>query len=292
MTLTTAQAFSTFLSDSVNPTENQRLEVSAKRSKTAEYLGSAFPSSSTLPLKRVVLIGSADRGTLIRPVEDVDVMAEFTNKDNVFEAYRYNSGAFLQRTRTALNANTSIRRIGARGQAVRLFYTSGAHVDIAPVFKWSGEGFALPSGDGGWITTDPEAQATWFTQRKITVGASLPNLIKLAKRWNNVHSKRLESYHLEVVTSNALATVGTNYRDGMKCFFEWAPNWIDVNDPAGHSGTLSSYLSWSDRRAISSRCREALDRAKRALDAESTGDHTEAKRLWRIEMGDAFPASR
>lgn len=291
MTFTTAQAFTAFLDDSVSPTAAQRVDVTTKRAKTEDYLRDAFPPASTLPLKRVVLIGSADRGTLIRPVDDVDVLAEFTNKDKIFETYRHDSGAFLQLIRRALNANTSIKRIGARGQAVRLFYTGGAHVDIAAVFKWSGSGFALPSGDGGWITTDPEEQARWFTGRKATVGASLSTVVKLAKRWNDVHSKRLASYHLEVVVANAFASVSTNYRNAMKCFFEWAPDRLDVNDPAGHSGILSAYLTYTERVALRSRFAEALGRAQRALDAEASGNHAEAKRLWRIEMGTGFPTS-
>jgi hypothetical protein len=64
----------------------------------------------------------------------------------------------------ALDAKTSIEKIGARGQAMRLFYQSGAHVEIAPTFKWKGDGFALPRGDSSWMTTDPEAQASWFLQ--------------------------------------------------------------------------------------------------------------------------------
>ena len=67
------------------------------------------------PFARCILIGAADRGTLIRPLDDVDVMAEFTNKGNIFETYRYKSGEFLQRIRTALHARTSISHIGARG---------------------------------------------------------------------------------------------------------------------------------------------------------------------------------
>jgi hypothetical protein len=236
------------------------------------------------------LIGSAARGTIVRPINDIDVMAEFTNKDAVFEQYRHDSGSFLQRIRTALNAKTSIGKIGARGQAVRLFYQSGAHVDIAPVFKWSTGGFGLPRGDGGWMTTDPEAQATWYSERRTTVGANLTPVAKLVRRWNGVHSHHFESFHLEVMVAMMFKSVNSNYRDALKCFFDWAPTRITVADPGGHSGNLDDYLTGSDRAAIKSRFAEALDRSKRAITAEAQGNHAEAKRLWRIELGDEFPA--
>ena len=289
MALTTAQAFSAFL-EKISPTDTQREEITNKREATEKYLRAAFPPSSTLPLKRVILIGSAARGTIVRPINDIDVMAEFTNKDKVFEQYRTDSGAFLQRIRTALNAKTSIGKIGARGQAVRLFYQSGAHVDIAPVFKWSTGGFGLPRGDGGWMTTDPEAQAVWYSERRTTVGANLTPVAKLVRRWNGVHSHRFESFHLEVMVATMFKSVGSNYRDALKCFFEWAPGHIAVADPAGHSGNLDDYLTRDDRTAIKSRLSEALDRSKRAIAAEGQGDHTEAKRLWRVELGDEFSA--
>lgn len=235
------------------------------------------------------MIGSADRGTLIRPLDDIDVLAEFSNKNNIFEQYRSNSGAFLQRIRTALQASTSLAQIGARGQAVRLFYTSGAHVDIAPVFPWSSGGFGLPSGSGGWITTDPEAQATWMAGRRTALGSNLTPIVKIAKRWNRVHSARLSSYHLEVMVASMFTSMGGNWRDATKCFFDWAPRYIGVSDPAGHSGRLDEYLTPQARQAVVDRFGNALARASSALAAEAGGNHAEAKRLWRIELGDEFP---
>jgi hypothetical protein len=166
---------------------------------------------------------------------------------------------------------------------------NGAHVDIAPVFKWSSVGYALPSGSGGWITTDPEAQAEWYSQRKTTVGSNLTTVAKLARTWNNVHSKRFQSFHLEVMVASMFSSVGSNHRNALKCFFEWAPGWIGVGDPAGHSGALDDYLTYGVRQAITSRLSEALTRANRGLAAEEAGDHCEAKRLWQIELGDEFP---
>ena len=87
---TTAQAFTAFV-EKIGPTDAQRTDITSKREATEKYLRAAFPSSSTLPLNRVILMGSAARGTIIRPVNDLDVMAEFTNKDSVFERYRNDS---------------------------------------------------------------------------------------------------------------------------------------------------------------------------------------------------------
>lgn len=289
MSLTTAQAFTAFL-EKISPTADQRVEITNKRQKTEEYLRDAFPSSGNLPLKRVILIGSADRGTIIRPVNDIDVMAEFTNKGNVFEQYRSHSDDFLQRISTALNAKTSIKKIGARGQAVRLFYTNGAHVDIAPTFKWKNGGYALPRGDKSWMRTDPEAQAAWFSQRRTAIGSNLTPLCKLVRRWNAVHSHRFASFHLEIMVASMFKSMSSNYRTAMQSFFEWGPKWVTVSDPAGHSGDLDDYLSRDARVAIKSRFAEALDRSKRAIAAEDQGDHGEAKRLWRVELGDEFPA--
>jgi predicted nucleotidyltransferase len=287
---TTAQAFDAFVAK-ISLTDAQKADVKAKRQKTEEYLREAFPASSTLPLKRVILIGSADRGTLIRPPEDVDVMAEFTNKQKVFELYRHKSSDFLQRIRNALQAETSLAQIGARGQAVRLFYMNGPHVDIAPVFAWSTGGFALPSGDGGWITTDPEKQAAWMAERRTKLGQHLTPVIKIAKRWNRVHSSRLTSYHLEVMVASMFGTMGGNWRNALKCVFDWGPGYLDVKDPAGHSGNLGSNLTQPTRQAAISRFNEAKTRAENALAAEASSDHEEAKRLWRIELGDEFPLS-
>ncbi len=289
MALTTAQAFAAFL-EAISPTDSQKQDISDKRQATERNLRKAFPASSTLPLSRVILIGSAARGTIIRPVQDIDVMAVFVNREGIFEQYRSESDVFLQRIRMALNAKTSIKKIGARGQAVRLFYTSGAHVDIAPVFKWRDGGFALPKGDGNWMTTDPEYQAKWYSARHASVGTNLTPLVKLARRWNVVHSRRFEPYHLEVMVAKMFKAVDSNHRDNLKCFFEAASRRVTCADPAGHSGNLDGYLTEIDRLALESRFSEALARAKLALLMEARGNHTEAKRLWRIELGEEFPA--
>lgn len=287
---TTAQAFDKFVGQ-ISPTPVQSAAIKEKRTTTESYLRAAFPASNATPLQRVVLIGSAARGTLTRPIDDIDVMAEFTNKESAFEQYRADSGSFLQRIRRALDAETSITNIGARGQAVRLFYKSGAHVDIAPTFGWSGGGFALPDGTGGWTTTDPEAQAAWMTERRKQLGSHLPTVVKMAKRWNRVHSNRLNSFQVEVMTATMFSSLNGNLRDAMRCWFDWAPRYFNVDDPAGYGGNLGGGMTSASRDALRERLGNAETRAALAIAHEEAGSHADAMRLWKHEFGDQFSAS-
>jgi hypothetical protein len=85
------------------------------------------------------------------------------------------------------------------------------------------------------------------------------------------------------------SAVGSNYRQGLQLFFETAPNFLGVQDPAGHSGALDDYLSFDKRQALLQRLSSTNERAKKALAAEGSGDHETAKRLWAIELGEEFP---
>ena len=290
MATTTPKAFDEFKA-LLLLTDTQKQLVAGRRTSTAGYLKDSFGSSSNMPLERTALIGSAGRDVIIRPLDDIDVMAVFANKDNVFETYRHNSQAFLYRIRDALS-QYQVKIVGARGQAVRLFYAQPPHVDIAPVFKWSGvdAGYALPDGKGGWLTTNPDKHEAYMAKRNMALSFHLKPLVRMLKRWNRVHSKRLKSFHLEVIAASIFSNLSSNSRDASVKFFEWAPNHLSVSDPAGHSGDLSLYLSWQQRQEVKTSFDSSADRARRAIEAENRGDHQEAVRLWRIIYGDEFPA--
>jgi len=289
MATTTASAFDEF-KKRLLLTDKQNATVTARRETVAGYLRNAFPATCDLPLRRTALIGSAGRATMIRPLVDIDLLAVFDNKDNIFGAYRYDSQAFLYRVRDALKAHSTVQVVGARGQAVRFFYSDPPHVDVAPVFSWQLGGYALPNGSGGWLTTDPDRHASYFEDRNKALEYRLKPMIRMQKRWNTVHSGYLKSFHLEVMTAKLFSSIGNDSRAASKLFFSNASYHLGVSDPAGHSGDLSTYLSSAARSNLISNLTSAAARATKANDAELAGDHKAAIGHWRIIFGDEFPA--
>lgn len=288
---TTAQAFAQFLED-ITITEYQKTSiVAARKNRVTENLTSAFPSTSDLPFSVAKLMGSAAKGTIVRPMDDIDVLAIFSNEKNAWQnQYQYDSQRFLYRIRQAYNGLESVQ-VGARGQAVRVFFQNGGHVDVAPVFKQSDDNYHLPNGAGGWIMTSPFVANMWYSDKNAQLGSRLSPLVRLLKKWNAAHSKRLQSFHLETIAGTTFTGLSTNQRIGLQKFFEWGGDRLDVYDPGGQSGSLSSYLSWTARDAVRKSLTAASDRALTAIAAEERGDHTEAKRLWKIILGAGFPAS-
>ncbi|GAA1559660.1 hypothetical protein GCM10009789_11270 [Kribbella sancticallisti] len=288
MALTTYQAFDQFMTD-ITITEYQKTSIVAgRKASVIENLTSAFPGSSDMPFYEGKLIGSAAKSTIVRPLDDIDVLAVFSNENNAWNKYCNDSQAFLYRIKQAYSG-LETAQVGARGQAIRIFFQSGGHVDVAPVFFQSEDVYHLPNGSGSWILTSPFIANRWFATKNAALGYNLAPLVRLLKKWNAAHSKRLRSFHLETMAGHTFSGLGSNRRTSLEKFFEWAGSHLDVTDPGGQSGSLSGYLSWSTRAEVKTSFDTAKERATKAIAAEANGDHEEAKRLWRIILGSSFP---
>lgn len=290
MALTIAKAFDDFNSK-ITPSAETMIKVRARRDTVLGYLKTAFPSTATMQYHSGRLIGSFDRGTAAWPFDDIDVLAHLhVDADLWSSKYQWNSTDFLYRVRRALNDGTTINKVGARGQAVRLFYTDGLSVDVAAVVKYNTGGFGIPDGSGGWLTTDPVKHAEHLNAANAKLTGDLKKIIRFLKKWNRAHSSRLTSFHLEMLAARTFATMGTNSRTALRLFFDYNQYNLSVQDPAGYSGDLSSYLTTSSRQAVNDSLGAARDRADLAIAAENAGNQAEAIRLWRIILGDHFPA--
>lgn len=291
MALSVPSAFSAF-ADTIRPTESEQTTIASRRSAVEGFLAARYGPSSNMPLTTVRVIGSAGRSTLIRPVDDIDLFAVFDDT-NVWSTYAGDSRQLLYRVREALTGYR-VETVGARGQAVRLFYSSGPNVDITPAFPvvhlGIPMGYYIPRGDGGWQQTDPYVHHDFMARRNQELGGYLKPLVRMLKRWNRVHSSRLSSFHLELVAQATFASMNSNARESSRVFFEHAGSFLHVTDPAGYSGDLAGGLSYNREQEIRQSLAAPADRAYRAQAAEAALDVAEALRLWRIVFGDEMPA--
>jgi Second Messenger Oligonucleotide or Dinucleotide Synthetase domain len=291
---TVGNAFNQF-ANKITPTAAQKETMSGRRDKAHEVLKDAF-AGSNMPLVKTKLIGSAGRNTIIRPIDDVDVFAVF-NDDAVWNEYQSDAKKLLYRVRDALNTKYNVK-VGSRGQAVRLFFTETPNVEIVPAFPVTTGGYCIPRGNAGrgwlfgstWQMTDPYVHETFLSKRNAELGNNLNRLTRFLKRWNAVHSRRFASFHLELLVQAPFSSLGTNSRVNCHRFFEWAPQHLDVQDPAGHSGGMMNGVDFVRRQAMTGALKAAYERSGQALEAENKGNHSEAIRFWRIIFGDEFPA--
>lgn len=291
MTLTTAQAFDKFW-DQVSLDDVTQETIQQRKDAVVNAMQKAFPSSSTMRYVSSALIGSMGRRTAGRPFDDIDIMVHLKVDDDLWlRTYQQNSSDFLYRVRNSLNNASTVQKIGARGQAVRMFYADGLSVDVAAVVKYDSGGYGIPGGDGTWLTTDPSVHATYITERNRALGGNLRRLIVFAKQWNKAHSSRLSSFHVEMLAARTFLSLTNNRREALRAFFDYNLYNLAVNDPAGYGGDLSSALTWANREAVNNSLKAARDRADIALAAEARGDHAEAIRQWRIVLGSRFPQS-
>lgn len=285
---TTAQAFAQLLDDITPTAYQQTVVVPARQRSVQENLTATFGPATDMPFVRTHPMGSAAKNTALRPLDDVDVLAEFEGvSGRAWQRYQYDSRRFLYRIRDAYDG-VDARQVGARGQAVRVFFQQSGYVDVAPVFRWSDDVFVLPNGAGGWLRTSPPTAQRWFSQRNATLNYQLPPIVRLLKQWNLTHSKRLRSYHLESVAAAYFTSLGTNYRQALEVFFRGAGNILSVQDPGQCDGDLSTYLGWRARQEVQASFTRAHGSCLRAQQAEGRGDHAEAKRQWGMVFGRAL----
>lgn len=290
MATTISGAFREFNDDKVTPSNALWAKVDERRSAVVNVIKAAFPASNDITYKSHRVIGSLGRKTACNPVDDIDLMVHLSVDQDLWDRqYRYNSANFLYRIRKVLNEHSPVRKVGSRGQAVRFFYADGLSVDVAPVEKYDSGDYAIPDGSGNWLTTNPITHETYLNKCNGELEGDLKRIIRFAKKWNGAHSSRLTSFHLEMMVARTYATMGNNSRTALRLFFDYNLYNLSVDDPAGFSGDLSSYLNQAGRTAVNDGLKSARDRADLALAAEGRGDHREAIRLWRIILGNDFP---
>lgn len=277
-------------------------EVAAARShaRTIEQgLRAEFPS-----FNRLEIMGSHTRDTAIHLFSDVDYLAVLGVADVRWGDDWRSSSTILGKVKSALQARFPGTDVWVNGPAVVVGFKQGtAAVDVVPGV-WTGttgiDGypvFAIPDGNGGWLKTSPQRHSKYINESNTAAGGKLVPVIRLLKIWkySREPSVPVLGFHLELLLAAEKVCVGVlSYRE---CLLESFRLLRDrggaaLNDPLQISPRIPATTSAAKAEALTNNALYAVDHARRAIEAELSGDIQESFRQWGLVFNGNFPAYR
>jgi hypothetical protein len=254
--------------------------------------------AAELEVEDSFLTGSYSRSTMIAPLKEADVDVFVVLSPKYFHHYKEANGGpagLLDLVkRTLRRTYTRTPDIGRNGQAVTIRFDDFV-VDVVPGIRRQGGGYLIPNAvTQRWLSTDPKAHVSILAQANAQQNGMLVPLIKMLKAWNRASGSHFRSFHLEVLTLQALSGVRVDdYPSGSRFVFDKGRALVQQQnpDPAGYGDDVGQYLNTSEKlQAAAGRFQTAFDRAIRAEDQGRRGYTRESIEAWRLVFGDYFPA--
>lgn len=275
----------------VRPGEESAEAVSRHRRSIQQAIEAAG-----LDIVEVRQVGSHSRGTAVDGSSDADYMVVLRRNEMYWGEGTKNSNTVLAKVRLALQDRFHNTASGKDGQAIVVDFGDGP-VDVVVAFydgPAPGSGhptYAMADGDGDYMHTSPGAQAKHFREADQATGGRLRDTVRAVKafRERTEGGVPLKGIYVETVLANAGVgkTVGqpTTHllRDAFHALHE--SGCAPVDDPTGVGDPIHASRTPAQRERAAASIAAASDRADRAVEAETRGDHKEARRLWGLVFG-------
>lgn len=282
-----------------------RLETTETEDATASRrqrkLRCQVDEAGTLDVATDFLTGAYRRHTKTKPLRDVDIMIVLRDISYLDMHPR----EVLAVVRDALIPHYGSGRVCTDRRAVRVDF-GAEHVndldgdvisfDLVPAFE-DGDRYLIPDDRLGiWIPTNPKIHADLATAANRNFDGQWKPLVKMIKKWNQVHGSPIEpSFLIEVMALKLISGAWTgSHAYELRQFFASAADHIAGGwpDPAGVGPDISDILD--DDPAKMGCARAALSDAEaactRAILLDRQGSTGAAISAWRAVFGDLFPA--
>lgn len=287
--LTIAQAFNS-LFGALEPTEGERDKAKNQQQRVREKL------EALLKLIDTYLSGSYRRRTLIRPLDDIDllIVLNFLTYGQKIKLDASGAAAALDLIEDALDDAYPSTEKHRHDCCIQVqFAGTGIGFDILPVYRFTDDEFWMPDERRGlWIRTNPrEVQRLVSDANQNKCGEWLVPLVKLLKAWKDKNSVNLRGFHLEALAYHALNHVPINEREGLAYLFDKLATTVCYPTPdiwpLGENA--DAYLSQTNRLAASAALQSAASAAASAVKAENDESISEAHSIWYSLFGDRYP---
>jgi hypothetical protein len=277
-------------------TDTEDATASRRQQKLRQQLDEA------LDIVTDFLTGAYRRHTKTKPLRDVDIMIVL--RDTAYLSMHPRE--ILNTVRAALALHYGEDRVCTDRRAVRVDF-GVEHVDdltgevisfdVVPAFEQV-DHYLIPDDTlGTWIPTNPKIHAELATTANQNFDGQWKPLVKMIKKWNQVHGSLIEpSFLIEVMALELITGSWTgSHAYEIRQFLASAADRIADGwpDPVGVGPDISDVLDADSGKM--SRARAALHAAEaactRAILLDRQGRTGEALTEWRSLFGNLFPAS-
>jgi len=241
------------------------------------------------------------RGTAIRQQSDIDLLVVMDPAEVLWAGKAISSVTLLNRLRAELLDRFPNTSLGRDGEAVVVPFADGRYpIDVVPGFLAKGDGtiksYGIPSTDGGWKATAPDAHKNFVMRENLTSGAKLSQTARMLKFWRCCRTPEvpISSFHVELLLASEKICI-PKYSIA-ECFFLAlkalaARDCRGLRDPLGIAGLVTACSTDAQRESALRAVNFSLGHADAALRAMYSGIREESMRQWDIVFNGCFPKS-
>ncbi len=297
--LTIEQSFQKFLTN-LNPTEKQLQAIQKTRASIDNVLSNDQRIFLHTQKQPSFLTGSYSRGTIIRPIDDIDLYVRVHYSKH---AENKTPRSILVLIASALRKrypnNTKIN-VDSPCVAVSFF---GYKFEVVPVVCYSYDDnlYDIPApGSKSWMQCYPHIPSKWLSSSNQRNKKMFIPLIKMLKQWNRTNKMNFKSFHIELLTEKVFSSVTDIYSypqgimDWMYCVREWFwdNNYPFITEPGHNNKFIDDYIYEKKFRVnvIRNKLDKAIKRAERAYDLYLKGKDIPARRIWKNMFGTMYPS--
>ncbi|MHA1987875.1 MAG: SMODS domain-containing nucleotidyltransferase [Promethearchaeota archaeon] len=299
MATTVSQAFDEFR-QKLEPSKSEFEKIIRRHKYIREKFSNKIKNDGR---KHSFLSGSYSRNTLIRPINDVDIVILF-DIDEYWDQFKNNPSELLYFTKKKLEETYPDKKIIVQSHSIGIIFEEPPNVDIIPGFinNYENEIYIIPNYDlNNFIKTSPSKHKEIMSNHNQKLESKFIHVIKMMKCWRNKTREeslrryglelKFKSFHLEIFLKNLLKKTTSNYARDIYQVFSKAAEFMDYgcNDPAGLSGKLDDYLSQNQILKFKEVFNDTCEEIKILLKLEMEGKTQEAIKGWRDIFGEPFP---
>ncbi len=251
-----------------------------------------------LELIALQLMGSAARGTLVKPVSDVDLLVAFHSDDSLSVFRSFSPMQLVREVGHQLKSTGQARGVTVwEGESITVEFPQGPSVDVFPGFRFrSNDVVHFPRVGNAWLMSAPTAFDRKFLAKNESLNLRLATVAKYVKYWNRNVGAPIKSFHLEALVDRDIDRVHPLTRFSLYEFFAQASrrgsSFLTHRSDDSVGEEMSSYMSNDNRVAAIAAIDQAAGWARMALLHEKQGSYLQANRCWRELFGAAFPVSQ